>query len=320
MKKRKFSEDVQNFFLKIWSFLSEKFSPLGKKYNNCASSKYGRLIRMNSYFIYALLFLPTWCAIWIADHSNDILNRILLCILFAIGSFLTRSIGCIINDIADIKFDRQVERTKSRPLASGEVTVSQAISLVLIMSLLALIILLSLPQRVLYIGGIAAIMMILYPFSKRYFNVPQLVLGFTFNLGVLIGWLSVTDTYFFSMIVLYVGFSMFTVAYDTIYACQDLQDDEVAGVKSFPLFLQSQGRNIKSVVWNLYKFSMSCIAIVGLSMGLNSSFFLALAIGIYLIYNYLDICDISKPDSCAENFRKSLVFLFILFLGTVFGK
>ena len=84
--------------------------------------------------------------------------------------FLQRSIGCIINDIADIKFDRQVERTKSRPLASGEVTVSQAISLVLIMSLLALIILLSLPQRVLYIGGIAAIMMILYPFSKRYFK------------------------------------------------------------------------------------------------------------------------------------------------------
>ena len=299
--------------------LKNLFLPLASRYKNAASSPYGRLIRMGSYHIYFLLFLPTWSAIWMANTNENLTQKFLLSLLFAIGAFLTRSAGCIINDIADIKFDKKVERTKDRPLVTGEVKISQAISLTILMLLLAGIILITLPSRVFYIAIIAIIMMVIYPLSKRFTNLPQLVLGFTFNLGVLIAWLTVSDSQFFQLSMLYIGFSMLTFAYDTIYGCQDIAYDEEAGVKSFPLFIKSQGKDIKEVVWHIYKLSFTAIGIAGLGMSMSSSFYLALAAIVYITYNSLNECNVSDPTSCNNHFKKISLVLLILFLGIAFS-
>lgn len=304
--------------LKLLKWLQNKMIPLKKQYDKYSNSRYGRLLRMKSYWVYPMLFLPTWCALWMASSST--INNISLALLFAIGSFLMRSVGCIINDIVDRKIDQQVIRTQNRPIASGEVSVFEGIKLIMILLILGVIILLSLPNRVLFIGGFAIIMITLYPFSKRFTHVPQLILGLTFNLGVLIAWLSVSYEHIFQMIMLYIGFAVFTFAYDTIYACQDLQDDLAAGIQSFPVLLTKKGENIQNAVWQLYKVSGMCIAIAGLGMNMNFSFFLALAIALYLLYNQLERCDINDANSCAKHFAASNIYLFILFLGTVFGN
>lgn len=296
------------------------FKPLSDKYEKVATSRYGKLIRMSSYNVYPLLFLPTWCAIWIADLGDDVMPRLLLSLVFALGAFLIRSAGCIINDIADIKFDAKIDRTKNRSLVTGEVQVSEAITLACIMLFLGLIILLILPNRVLYIAIIALIMIIIYPLSKRFTNVPQLILGFTFNLGVLMAWLTVSTSSFFQLTMLYIGFVFLTFGYDTIYACQDIEFDREAGVKSFPLFIESQGKDIKKAVWHLYKLAFTSLGIAGLGMGIGSSFYLSLGLITYITSNSLDNCDIYIPSSCNEHFKKITLILIILFLGIVFGR
>ncbi len=294
--------------------------PLTNSYQKAADSTYGRLIRMSSYHVYLLLFLPTWCAIWMADKNDDLLQRFLLCLVFAIGTFLTRSAGCIINDIFDKQFDGKVERTKSRPLVTGNVKPSEAMVIASVMLGLSAIILLVLPSRVFYVGIIAVIMMIIYPLSKRFTNLPQLVLGFTFNLGILMAWLTVSDSQFFQLSMLYIAFSLLTFGYDTIYACQDIEDDEAAGVKSFPLFIKSGGREIKDVVWHIYKLSFTCFGIAGLGTGLGSSFYLSLAGSLYIISNSLDNSNIEDANSCYEHFKKVTLVLSLLFLGIVFSR
>ena len=315
-----FIEKVKQIIINIGQFCIKKSLPLQKLYIKYSKTKYGRLIRMDSFYVYPMLFLPTWCAIWIADQSTNFMSRLLLCLVFAIGSFIMRSIGCILNDIADIKIDREITRTKNRPLASGEIKIYEAINLVLIMSGLALSILLTLPTNVFVIGVIGALMTILYPFAKRFTHLPQIILGFTFNIGVLMAWLTVNNQNYLPLILLYIGFAIFTFGYDTIYACQDLEEDLKNGVKSFAVLLKLKNKDIKATVWKIYRISISFIGISGLSMPLNSSFFFGLAAALYVLYNSLESCDISNKKLCAEHFKNSTIFLFILFLGTVFGK
>jgi 4-hydroxybenzoate polyprenyltransferase len=304
---------------KLKQFIS-LFKPIGEKYQQAAHSRYGKLIRMSSYHVYPMLFLPTWCAIWIADLQDNIMPRLFLCLLFAIGAFLTRSAGCIINDIADIKFDAKVDRTKNRPLVTGEVGISEAIVLAAIMLGLGLIILILLPSRVLYIAVIAFLMMLIYPLSKRFTNIPQLVLGLTFNLGVLVAWLTVSTSSFFQLAMLYIGFVFLTFGYDTIYACQDIEYDKEAGIKSFPLFIQSQGKDINNVVWHIYKLAFVALGIAGLGMSMGSSFYLSLAVIMYITSNSLDSCNVNLPSSCAEHFKTITLVLIILFCGVAFAR
>ncbi len=315
-----FLDKVKKISVSVIELCITKTKPVQNLYLRGSKTKYGRLIRMDSFYVYPMLFLPTWCAIWIGDTSGSFMPRIVLCLIFAIGSFIMRSVGCILNDIADIKFDREVSRTKNRPLASGEMKVSEAINIAFFMSILAFIILLSLPINVFIIGIVGALLTILYPFSKRFTNFPQLILGFTFNIGVLMAWLTVNHKNYSQLAILYIGFAFFTFAYDTIYACQDLEDDLKTGVKSFAVLLKLRGEDIKVVVWKIYRLAIGCIAISALGMNLNSSFFFGLAGASYILYNALESCDISDTKSCAEHFKKSTIVLFILFLGIVFGK
>lgn len=189
-----------------------------------------------------LLLLPSWWAILAASGTFS-LQTLWLMGLFAAGSIIMRGAGCVINDLWDRDFDKQVERTRSRPLAAGTVTPKQAILFLSVLLLLGLLILLSLNLTTIILGICALIPVILYPLAKRITWYPQAVLGLTFNFGALMGASAVLDTIPLFSICLYAAGFFWTMGYDTIYATQDIADDTLIGVKSTA---RKFGKNVKT--------------------------------------------------------------------------
>lgn len=177
-----------------------------------------------------LLFFPASWAVGIA--STDFGDVILLEIVVLFGAFLTRSAGCVINDLTDQNFDREVERTRTRPLAAGTVTRNEAYALLSMLLFTALMVALALPNMVLLLALIAIPMIVAYPWMKRLTHWPQIFLGVTFNLSVLMGWGMTNARLDAAALCLYVAAILWTIGYDTIYAVQDMKDDAQAGILS----------------------------------------------------------------------------------------
>ena len=197
-------------------------------------SAYLRLMRLHQPVGIWLLFWP--CA-WALIAASGGFPRLDIVLAFFLGAVLMRSSGCIINDIADREFDKQVERTKTRPLASGELTVKQAIGLLAALLLASFFIALYLGLAVMMWSALALLPVMIYPFMKRISWWPQLFLGLTFNWGALVGWVAVRGELEWPALILYVGCVFWTLGYDTIYAHQDKIDDARIGVKSTALRL-----------------------------------------------------------------------------------
>jgi 4-hydroxybenzoate polyprenyltransferase len=306
---------MKKLLQKLLIIVQNYLQPITKFYFNLAKTPYGRLIRMESYWVYPLLFLPSWIAIWLSHHEN-IMKKLLISIFFALGSWVTRSIGCIINDLFDIKFDKKVERTKNRPLANGLIKNQDAINFLIILSTLASILLLSLPKKSIITGLLAGVMIIIYPLAKRFTFLPQVILGLTFNAGVIIAWFTIQDSNFLAMFMIYLGSAFFTIGYDTIYACQDLEDDKKIGVKSLPLLLQKKQYPIKKFVLMTYQAATALIGLGGLIMKAEFFFYITLGLASYNLYVNLEKCDINKKRDCSEHFKSCANFLFLVFLGT----
>lgn len=178
-----------------------------------------------------LLLWPCWWSIILARPVLD-LETLKLFVLFGAGALVMRGAGCTMNDIADRKFDGAVERTRLRPIPSGQVKVWQAVVWMGVLSLVGLGVLLQLPNTAIWLGVGSLALVAIYPFMKRITWWPQAWLGLTFNWGALMGWAAVTDTVGLPALLLYVGGLFWTLGYDTIYAHQDKEDDALIGVKS----------------------------------------------------------------------------------------
>jgi len=191
------------------------------------TNPYLRLMRLHQPVGIWLLLWPCW---WGAALAHSMEPRIYA--LLALGAVLMRGAGCIINDMCDRDFDRQVERTKNRPLASGELSMKQAgvfLSLLLAVSFCVALLL----GKVVVLWAMASLPLVaLYPLMKRITWWPQLFLGLTFNWGALLGYIAVAGTIEQPAILLYIACIFWTLGYDTIYAHQDAPDDAKAGVKS----------------------------------------------------------------------------------------
>ena len=148
------------------------------------------------------------------------------------GSVLMRSAGCIFNDIVDKDFDKKVERTKKRPIASGKISLLNAFIYATCLCLVALIILLQFNLLTIILGLGSMVLAFSYPFMKRITYWPQLFLGLTFNWGIIMGWASISNDISIEPLVLYLSAIFWTLGYDTIYGLQDIQYDEIIGVKS----------------------------------------------------------------------------------------
>jgi len=202
---------------------------------------YWRLLRFDKPIGILLLWYPTAWALWLANKGFPSLR---LFMLFLSGTVLMRAAGCVINDIADRNIDLHVARTQFRPLTSGEVSLTEAFVLLMVLLCTALVILINLPTNCYYLGLIALCITIIYPFCKRYLKAPQMVLGLAFSMGIPMAYVASGVPVNSECILIFLINFAWIITYDTMYAMADKQDDLRIGVKSTAIYFASYDRFI----------------------------------------------------------------------------
>tara|TARA_A100001015_G_scaffold168625_1_gene187431 strand:+ start:774 stop:1664 length:891 start_codon:yes stop_codon:yes gene_type:complete len=181
------------------------------------------LLRLDRPIGWWLLVLPSWWVILL--QSISIMHSLKLILLFTIGAILMRGAGCVVNDLWDKDIDAKVERTKKRPIASGEVSIKEAFMGLIVILIFSCFILFLLPLKSFILAIISLPLIVLYPLSKRFTKYPQFFLGLVFSWGVPLGWSATNTDLNFHVVLLYLGTIAWVFAYDTIYSLQDVRDD-----------------------------------------------------------------------------------------------
>lgn len=291
------------------------FNNIKSQFTPARASVYWRAMRMDKPIGIGLALLP---ALWALAFAAEAFWQILVYFpLFIIGAIVTRGAGCVINDLADRKFDIKVARTASRPIATGELNFRNAIYFLAVLLAIAFFILMFLPKTAILIGIFTVIPIALYPYMKRFTYFPQVFLGLTFNLGTLIGWYTIKTGPSFTPIILYIAAACWTIGYDTIYAHQDKKDDEAIGIKSMALRL---GAKTPETVWTLYRFTGLFLGLVGLMSHMNILFFVGWGIAFYQLYWQTQTLKLDDPKSCAEKFESNIFFGLIILASILIGR
>ena len=266
-------------------------------------NQYILLTRLNQPIGFLLLMLPCiWGVLAACNSINELKDNLFLIVLFIFGSIIMRSAGCIINDISDRNFDKKVNRTTLRPLAKGTISMLNAYICFIFLSLLGLSILLSLEKLSIIIGLISFILLLIYPLMKRITYWPQLVLGITFNIGVLISFSAVTNSINLSIIFLYLAGIFWTLGYDTIYAHQDKEDDLRIGVKSTAILF---GANSKKIISLFYFLMFLCLCLYGIKAENNAYYFIGILFVAGHLINQIRILNINNQNLCLSIFKSN---------------
>ena len=280
---------------------------------------YLRLARLDRPIGTWLLLLPCWWSIALASDGDAIVEPSLITLfaLFAVGSLVMRGAGCTLNDIVDRDFDGRVARTATRPIPSGDVSVRQA-TLFLCLQLTAGLMVLSQLNAFTFWVAVASLGLVaLYPFAKRYTYWPQLVLGFTFNWGALLGWTAVRGQLDAPAVALYAAGILWTLGYDTIYAHQDKEDDVLIGVKSTALKL---GEATRPWLFGFYAGAIAFIALAGYLAGLSLAFYAGLVLcALHLAWQAWHV-DIHTPADCLATFKSNRDFGLLLTASIIAGQ
>lgn len=244
---------------------------------------YWRLMRFDRPIGTYLLLWPTLWAVWIAGHGAPSMTMVLI---FALGVIIMRAAGSVINDIADRHIDGHVKRTVQRPLATGELSTKQALGVFIALLSAAAVLVMQLNWLTWGMAAIGAGLAVLYPFSKRVFPMPQLVLGLVWSWGILMAFTAQTGQIPLVAILLYSTHLCLTVAYDTMYAMVDRDDDIHLGIHSTALLF---GRFDKAIVAVLQITVIIFLLLIGLQQTMNHYYFLAVlvAAGFFLYQQYL---------------------------------
>ncbi len=188
-------------------------------------------------------FLLMWPCFWgVLYNPNFSGNYLFTLLLLFIGSFVMRGAGCCINDFFDKDLDKKIKRTKNRPLAKNLVSNFDVLCFIIFQLIIGFVILINFNAKVIFFGLLIFPLVVIYPLFKRVTNFPQVILGLVFNWGVLVGFLTQNDQLNLGVIYLYLSGIFLTIAYDTIYAFQDLSDDKLVGVKSLAIYLERKPR------------------------------------------------------------------------------
>ena len=190
---------------------------------------YARLIRLDKPIGTLLLLWPTWWALWLASGGLPDLQTLLI---FTLGTFLMRSAGCAINDYADQNFDRDVLRTQHRPVTSGQISGKEAVWVAIILALLAFTLIQPLNLLTKELSVLAVLIAAVYPFTKRFFAIPQAVLGVAFGFGIPMAYAAILGFIPLEAWILFLGNIFWAIAYDTAYAMVDREDDIRIGIKT----------------------------------------------------------------------------------------
>ena len=277
------------------------------------------LTRLNKPIGFMLLF---WPCIWglTISYNFDLSLKIFILygLLFFSGSVLMRSAGCIVNDISDKNFDRLVERTRDRPIASGKVKVPLAIIYSTILCFISFLVLINFNKFTILMALISMPLAFTYPLMKRFTYWPQLFLGITFNYGLVLGWISIKNDISLVPIIFYLGAIFWTLGYDTIYGYQDIKDDEIIGVKSTSIKFK---KNPKKFILTCYLSFIGSLILIGMLMKFNLFYFLFLIIPIgQLIFFQLYKLNVNDPTNCLAKFKSNNFLGIIIFINLLIGK
>ncbi len=271
-----------------------------------------RLARIDRPIGWWLLLLPCWWSAALAGIAADAPPRLDHLVLFLIGAVAMRGAGCVYNDIIDRDLDRQVARTRNRPIASGAVSVKAGVVFLALLCLAGLAVLLSLNAYAILLGFASLAPVAIYPFMKRITSWPQAVLGLAFAWGALMGWAAVFGALAPAPILLYAGAIFWTIAYDTIYAVQDLEDDAIAGIRSTTRMF---GARTRQAVGLFFGLALACIAAaIGLAGGGLPSFIGLSLFALHLARQVRSI-DLSDPKGALRLFKSNRDAGLILFVG-----
>ena len=255
-----------------------------------------------------LMFPAIWSILIVLKEEIDIY----LLLLFAYGSFIMRSAGCIINDIIDKKIDRNIERTKSRPLASEKLESSDAIILLIIFLSIGLSILLNLNSICILLGFIAFPLILLYPLMKRFTYFPQLCLAIIFNFSVLISWTAAKGEFEVQSLLLYLACIFWTLGYDTIYAYQDIDGDKKIGVKSLAIYLE---KNIKFWITLFYLIFIGFFSFLAILNSINLIFFIIITLfALKILFEIFKIKELQSKN-CLKIFQMNSWYGFFITIG-----
>jgi 4-hydroxybenzoate polyprenyltransferase len=277
------------------------------------------LTRLKRPIGFMLLFWPcAWGLTLAYDFSNNLNNYFFYLTLFFLGSILMRSAGCIVNDISDKEFDKKVERTKNRPIASNKVSIIVAIFYTVVLCSLAFLVLINFNNLTIILALCSMPLAFIYPLMKRFTYWPQLFLGITFNYGLILGWVSIMSEISIVPIIFYLGAIFWTLGYDTVYGFQDIQDDEMIGVKSTSIKFKNKPKNFVTTCYSLLILS---ILISGILMNYNYFFYTGLLLVIiHLFFYQIKFFDSKDPVSCLRVFKSNNITGLIIFCNILIGK
>jgi 4-hydroxybenzoate polyprenyltransferase len=275
---------------------------------------YLRLARLDRPIGSWLLLMPCWWSVGLAAvHARSQVN-LWHVLLFFVGAFAMRGAGCTWNDIVDRDLDARVERTRSRPIPSGQVTVAAAAAFLVLQALVGLAVLLQFNRFTIYVGFASLAVVAIYPFMKRITYWPQIVLGLAFSWGALMGWPATFARLDLPAFLLYAGAISWVIGYDTIYAHQDREDDALIGIKSTALLFRERTKPMLAL---FYTLAVALIALAGWSAGAGLVFALGLlAFAAHLAWQIARL-NVDDPVNCLLVFKSNRDAGLILFVGLV---
>ena len=272
---------------------------------------YECLMRLDKPIGILLLLWPTFWALWIASRGAPDWITLLI---FITGTVLMRSAGCVINDIADRKYDGLVERTKNRSLVSGEVSVKEAYLLAASLALLAFGLVLLFNKTTILLSFVALFLAFTYPFTKRFLAIPQAYLGVAFGFGIPMAFAAVNDYIPTLAWILLAANVFWAIAYDTEYAIVDRDDDVKIGIKSSAIFF---GQYDVIAVMVCYAIMLGLLAYVGRFMGFGNFYFTGLAAALGLVFWQYQLIKKRVKADCFNAFLANNWIGLVIFIGLV---
>jgi 4-hydroxybenzoate polyprenyltransferase len=277
------------------------------------SRPYLRLSRFDRPIGSWLLLMPCWwSAALAAGVACDISHLALVVVLFFIGAFVMRGAGCTWNDITDRDLDAKVERTRSRPIPAGQVSVSQALVFLVLQALVGLAVLLQFNRFAIMTGIASLLIVVVYPFMKRITWWPQVVLGLAFSWGALMGFAVTLGRIDLTALALYAGSIAWVIGYDTIYAHQDAEDDALIGIKSTARLFGARTHRALVVFYSL------AVVLIGVALVLAGARWPAwiglAAFAAHLVWQIRELA-IADPALCLRIFKSNRDAGLLLFAG-----
>ena len=272
---------------------------------------YGKLMRVDKPIGIWLLLWPALWALWLAGDGHPDQG---LFVIFVLGVFIMRSAGCVLNDYADRNIDPYVERTRSRPIASGAVAPMEALTLFVALALIAIGLAMMLNRQAQLLAIVAAVLTVIYPFVKRLVSIPQFILGAAFGWAVPMAFAAQTGTVPQLAWIVFGAALIWAVIYDTFYAMVDREDDRKIGVKSTALLF---GDADLFIIGGLQVVMLAALVFVGIRAELGLWYYLSVAVAAALMAYHQWLARDREPAQCFRVFLHNHLIGLVVFIGIV---